>query len=318
MAAPSNSVALTSEIINYLIYRYLQESGFTHTAFTFGYESSVLKTALDPNGVPPGSLVTFIQKGLQYLELEANIDTQVGRMHPWAKVTLACNVPLKVSVLYMQDGEVDGEYKMLTPEELITNDIEQLRLLVQERKEENEAAARPPKASDRRKDKAERKREREEAAAAAAGTSGASEKDKDKKKDKEAAGVSDDKPARDSSKGGKGGAAASAPATPMDEDGPSTQSVVVPDSSVLTLEGHDSEVYICSWSPVDPLLASGCACRACIFSGCAWQHVHVFVCKNHRLLLRLGDIGDTCAAALHDRQPAVCTHMYAQCRSGAS
>jgi transducin (beta)-like 1 len=29
---------------------------------------------IDPNLVPPGALVTYIQKGLQYLEAEANID----------------------------------------------------------------------------------------------------------------------------------------------------------------------------------------------------------------------------------------------------
>eukprot|EP01045_Picozoa_sp_COSAG04_P057759 COSAG04_NODE_27705_length_280_cov_1.149171_1_plen_71_part_01 len=34
---------VTSEDLNYLIYRYLQESGFNHSAFTFGYESFINK-----------------------------------------------------------------------------------------------------------------------------------------------------------------------------------------------------------------------------------------------------------------------------------
>jgi hypothetical protein len=34
----------------------------------------------------------------------------------------------------MQDGSVEGEFKMLTPEELVSNDTEQLRQLVQERR----------------------------------------------------------------------------------------------------------------------------------------------------------------------------------------
>lgn len=68
---------LTSDVLNYLVMRYLQESGFGHTAFVFGHESSVTRTTVDPNHVPPGSLITFIQKGLQYLELEANIEGQV-------------------------------------------------------------------------------------------------------------------------------------------------------------------------------------------------------------------------------------------------
>lgn len=52
-------------------------AGFTHSAFTFASESLVSRTNIDPNNVPPGSLVTFIQKGLQYLEIEANLDAPV-------------------------------------------------------------------------------------------------------------------------------------------------------------------------------------------------------------------------------------------------
>jgi len=29
---------------------------------------------MNANDVPPGSLITFIQKGMQYLELEANLN----------------------------------------------------------------------------------------------------------------------------------------------------------------------------------------------------------------------------------------------------
>ena len=64
---------LTSDVVNYLVMRYLQESGFSHSAFTFGHESTIAKSPVDPNNVPPGSLITFIQKGMQYLEMEANL-----------------------------------------------------------------------------------------------------------------------------------------------------------------------------------------------------------------------------------------------------
>lgn len=70
---------LTSDVLNYLVMRYLQESGFSHTAFVFGHESSVANTPIDPNNVPPGSLITFIQRGMQYLELEANLDGQASK-----------------------------------------------------------------------------------------------------------------------------------------------------------------------------------------------------------------------------------------------
>ena len=47
--------------------------GFQHSAFSFGYESAVHKASINASEVPPGALVSFLQKGLQYLELEANL-----------------------------------------------------------------------------------------------------------------------------------------------------------------------------------------------------------------------------------------------------
>lgn len=96
-------MSITSDEINFLVFRYLQESGaarneyaacgsaaillqflievpcpgttgFSHSAFTFGYESFVNKTQINGDDVPPGALISFIQKGLQYLELEANLN----------------------------------------------------------------------------------------------------------------------------------------------------------------------------------------------------------------------------------------------------
>lgn len=49
-------------------------AGFKHSAFTLGYEAGLNKTVIDGNQVPPGALVSFVQKGLQYLELEANLN----------------------------------------------------------------------------------------------------------------------------------------------------------------------------------------------------------------------------------------------------
>ena len=92
-------MAITSEEINYLVYRYLQESGepghgrsalckqspqrqldnptgcagFTHSAFTFASESFIHKSPIEAHDVPAGALISFVQKGLQYLELEANV-----------------------------------------------------------------------------------------------------------------------------------------------------------------------------------------------------------------------------------------------------
>lgn len=74
MATGSSPLAtVTSDDINYLVYRYLQESGFTHSAFSFGYESYVNKLNVNGAAIPPGALVSFLQKGLQYCEIESQL-----------------------------------------------------------------------------------------------------------------------------------------------------------------------------------------------------------------------------------------------------
>ncbi|MEW5299752.1 MAG: hypothetical protein WDW36_002733 [Sanguina aurantia] len=253
----AGSLPLTSDAINYMVYRYLQESGFSHSAFTFGHESNVLRIQLDPNTVAPGTLVTFVQKGLQYVEMEANIDG---------------------------DGDMEGEFKMLTAEEMLTQDVEHLRQLVVERKQEGTKAATPHSS---RKDKGARgvgAREKQAQAAAAAttatppgsgGPKGTTSADQTHAQQQQqqvgadgpsaaaaAAAVANGLPpaggAAASSQAQAAAAAAAAAAaggpSPMQEDAPSIE--VSPDC-VITLQGHESEVYICAWSPTEPLLASG-------------------------------------------------------------
>jgi transducin (beta)-like 1 len=67
-------MAVSSSEINLLVYRYLQEAGFTHSAFTFGYESLVHRTTVASADLPPGSLISILQKGLQYIEIEAHLN----------------------------------------------------------------------------------------------------------------------------------------------------------------------------------------------------------------------------------------------------
>ncbi|KAK9830274.1 hypothetical protein WJX72_010750 [[Myrmecia] bisecta] len=160
-------MAITSDEVNFLVYRYLQESGFTHAAFVFGYESFVHKSSVNANDVPPGALITFIQKGLQYLELEANLNEE--------------------------NTGVNGEFAALSAHDMITKDLDELKRAVQERKERAEQV------------KAEQDQQRGPAPAA------------------------------------------SREAAPQE----------IPASQVVTLEGHQSEVFICAWSPTAPLLASG-------------------------------------------------------------
>jgi len=59
--------------VNYLIFRYLQESGYIHSAFAFGHESHVYRSSIDGSQIPPGALLSFLQRGLSYAEIEASL-----------------------------------------------------------------------------------------------------------------------------------------------------------------------------------------------------------------------------------------------------
>ncbi len=48
--------------------------GFNHTAFTFAHESMVTKSSSAQVEIPPGTLITFLQKGLEYVAIEEHIN----------------------------------------------------------------------------------------------------------------------------------------------------------------------------------------------------------------------------------------------------
>ena len=66
-------MSITSEEVNVLVYRYMMESGFQHSAFMFGLESHTQQTTINGTNVPPGALISILQKGLQYVEAEVSI-----------------------------------------------------------------------------------------------------------------------------------------------------------------------------------------------------------------------------------------------------
>lgn len=66
-------MSFTSDEVNFLVYRYLQESGFTHSAYTFGFESHIAQSNINGSTIPPAALLSIIQKGLQYTEAEISV-----------------------------------------------------------------------------------------------------------------------------------------------------------------------------------------------------------------------------------------------------
>ena len=72
-------MSFTSDEVNYLVYRYLQESGFQHSAYLFGTESHIANSNINGSLVPPAALLNIIQKGLQYTEAEIGITEDGGQ-----------------------------------------------------------------------------------------------------------------------------------------------------------------------------------------------------------------------------------------------
>jgi transducin (beta)-like 1 len=66
-------MSFSSDEVNFLVYRYLQESGFQHSAYTFGIESHISRSNINGALVPPAALLSILQKGLQYTEAEISI-----------------------------------------------------------------------------------------------------------------------------------------------------------------------------------------------------------------------------------------------------
>uniref|UniRef100_A0ACD5XLS1 Uncharacterized protein n=2 Tax=Avena sativa TaxID=4498 RepID=A0ACD5XLS1_AVESA len=226
--------ALTSEELNFLVFRYLQESGFVHAAFTLGYEAGIHKGGIDGNVVPPAALITVVQKGLQYIELEANTDGN--------------------------DEEVDKDFALLDPLEIITKDVEELQRIVKKTKRERLEI-------DRDKDKVkekeciskehehrlagERERDRHDKEKDQERRKNRAERDKVKEKDKER--EKQHTECIDKFKHEEDSLASGGP-TPMDV---SSTPHEISSADVTVLEGHISEVFACAWSPAGSLLASG-------------------------------------------------------------
>ncbi|GMH25211.1 hypothetical protein Nepgr_027054 [Nepenthes gracilis] len=235
----SAMASISSVELNYLVFRYLQESGFTHSAFALGYEAAINKSPIDGNLVPPGALITFVQKGLQYMEMEANLSNN--------------------------ETDVDEDFSFLQPMDLITKDIYELRTMVKE-KRRNLRNDRDKEFE--RQHEGEHKRGREK---------GRQEWEKGHGKNKE--GIVHDKKAktedacadkemvidqeskltvRKEENGVTAGSALANQPEPVDiYTTMHTLNTQFSSSDVNILEGHTSEVCACAWSPTGSLLASG-------------------------------------------------------------
>ncbi|XP_076914660.1 WD40 repeat-containing protein HOS15-like [Bidens hawaiensis] len=280
-------IKMNSQELNYLIYRYLHESGFTHTAFTLGYEAALNKSTLDGNVIPPGALVTFVQKGIQYLELEAN---------------LSCN-----------DSDIDEDFSFIQPIDLITKDVYELQQMIKEKKQTAQKSKNREKNRDHREHEQEHSREKEKEHPREKDKEHSREREKEveleharerekerhhvrerekkmeienhrekeekekqmrdkerelekverekdnaKQKEKKSEDLADVRSDEDKMRAQNEENVTTEGPDPMEIDNNSaSMSTTIPNSDVTVLKGHTSEVFVCAWSPAGSLLASG-------------------------------------------------------------
>ncbi|KAK7352454.1 hypothetical protein VNO80_17876 [Phaseolus coccineus] len=237
-------ISITSTELNYLVFRYLHESGFTHSAFAFGYEAGIDRCKNDDNVVPPGALVTFIQKGIQYLELEANLSGS--------------------------DADMDEDFSFLQPLDLITKEPNELHNIVKAKKENlrqhksesNKIVNGSTHDNARREHVQEKEKERKEKENEQRLEKIRLEKEKEQPKDeyKETQHTDQNHTEKHEDKitvENLNNRAHGGPEPMEISQSPMSSPNDTPCDDVKILKGHTSEVFACAWNPSAPLLASG-------------------------------------------------------------
>lgn len=91
---------------------------------------------------PPGALVAFLQKGLQYLELEANLtEVRVLLALLLARGSGAGARALLPTKSTQDGGDVDAGFSLLTAHDLLSRDVDELKALVAARRAQDAGAA---------------------------------------------------------------------------------------------------------------------------------------------------------------------------------
>ncbi|KAK9240324.1 WD40-repeat-containing domain protein [Lipomyces kononenkoae] len=93
-------MSISSKELNYLIWRYLQESGFSHSTYAFQHETEADRLDEKYGPVTPmGLLVSVFQKGLHYMEIESVLNPDgTERQNPEPFSLFSCEVATSLNV----------------------------------------------------------------------------------------------------------------------------------------------------------------------------------------------------------------------------
>lgn len=73
-------MSLTAPELNYLIYRYFQESGFEIAAYSMESETGVAQLESEYSDVPDGTLIDLVQRGILYNSVKNGDDIKLGNL----------------------------------------------------------------------------------------------------------------------------------------------------------------------------------------------------------------------------------------------
>lgn len=248
-------MSITSDEVNFLIYRYLQESGFQYSAYVFGLESHVSQTNINGALVPPAALISIIQKGLQYAEAEISITEDGVMMEGRFSESLSLVDAVMPDVVLAKQQQLQQKILAQKLKEEESNKIKE------EVKEENkeEGAAGNGDLTNSATETAVSSTDSSTSqvtTSTSASTTNSSANGKAPGKV-----VKDDLKQSDTSNTNEIGNQqqqnlSEATDTAMEVDD-STKKIELVLKKSTVLRGHDSEVFICAWNPNQDLLASG-------------------------------------------------------------
>ncbi len=84
-------------LFNLFVLIFLLNLGFQHSAFTFNQESNISQSSITGSQVPPGALISVIQKGLQYIEAEVSITEVIA----WLNYTFCIIILIIIIIIRM-------------------------------------------------------------------------------------------------------------------------------------------------------------------------------------------------------------------------
>ncbi|KAI3647184.1 hypothetical protein MP228_007405 [Amoeboaphelidium protococcarum] len=246
-------MSITSDQVNLLIYRYLLESGFNHSAYTFSNESLIQKSEMKNVKVDTGALLLLLQKGLLFSEAEAHLNEDGSERQ--------CDRPFTLLQAHECERRNSGNYNKRRDRERSIQNIstyisgpgtygDQSSYGIGQQQQAAEDWSSQQQQQHEQQSIVDGQQQEYNGYHGGSASNTGDNNNKLRKRD------NDDMEVEDSTPGVSTADIPTASSTPVLNK---KFTAAVPQSEVLLLEGHQSEVFKCQWNPHKPILATASA-----------------------------------------------------------